>query len=321
MRVVRVVMIGLYTHIVRPFAAQQACIFRVTGRCCGTVNNRRKAAKTLAVPLVFPYQEGMWIDSHCHLNHKRLAQLGDVAAVVDNAVQNQVDGMLTVCCRIREDFDDILAIAKQFPNVWCTVGTHPHDAGQADEKSIDLNELVRLAQVDSKVVGIGESGLDYFYKHASVEDQQENFRKHIRACLETKLPLVVHSRDADDDIMRILREEAAGEALKGVMHCFSSSRKMGEEALEFGFYISFSGIVTFKTAMELQDFAKIVPLDRILVETDAPFLAPEPHRGRINESALVAHTGRFVAGLKNVSEDEMASKTKKNFFDLFDRAV
>jgi TatD DNase family protein len=263
----------------------------------------------------------MWIDSHCHLNHKRLQTLGDVAAVVDNAVQNHVDGMLTICCRIREEFDEILAIAKSFPNVWCTVGTHPHDAGQDAEKSIDLQELIKLAQSNYKVVGIGESGLDYFYKHSSIEDQQANFRKHIRACLETKQPLVVHARDADDDIMRILREEASGAGLKGVMHCFSSSRKMGEEALEFGFYISFSGIVTFKNAVELQDFAKAVPLDRILVETDAPFLAPEPYRGRVNEPALVAHTGRFVAALKNVPEEQMATYSKNNFFTLFDSAV
>lgn len=262
----------------------------------------------------------MWIDSHCHLNHKRLQTLGDVAAVVDNAVQNHVDGMLTICCRIREEFDELVGIAQSFPNVWCTVGTHPHDAGQEAEKSIDLKELIKLAQSNCKVVGIGESGLDYFYKHSSIEDQQANFRKHIRACLETNLPLVVHARDADDDIMRILREEASGAGLKGVMHCFSSSRKMGEEALDFGFYISFSGIVTFKTATELQDFAKIVPLDRVLVETDAPFLAPEPHRGRVNEPALVGHTGRFVAGLKSISEEEIANHSKENFFGLFDVA-
>lgn len=263
----------------------------------------------------------MYIDSHCHLNHNRLLHLGGPEQLVQNAAEAGVEGMLTICCRIREEMDDLLALTQQFDNVWCTVGTHPHDAGNEVEKAITQEELVTLANSDPKIVGIGESGLDYYYKNSEPEDQQESFRKHIRACIETGLPLVVHARDADEDIMRIIREEGSGTDLTGVMHCFSSGRKMGEEALDFGFYISFSGIVTFKNADELRDFAKDVPLDRILVETDAPYLAPEPHRKDINEPALVVYTARTVAEIHNIDEETLATHSKNNFFSLFKRAV
>lgn len=205
-------------------------------------------------------------------------------------------------------------------NVWCTIATHPHEASAAEEKSIAYDELVRLAKSSPKIVGIGESGLDYFYNLAMVEDQQESFRRHIRACIETDLPLIVHARDADDDIIRIIREEGAGTDLKGVMHCFTASRKMGEEALDCGFYISFSGIVTFKKSVELQAFAKDVPADRILIETDAPYLAPEPFRGKINEPALVTHTASMLSELRGINLDEFARQTSANFFTLFNKA-
>ncbi len=262
----------------------------------------------------------MWIDSHCHLIHKRLLNIGGAEAVVQNAENAGVEAMLTICCDIAHEFPEVLAVARQFENVWCTIGTHPHDAGVAEEKAISFEKLVELAKSDPNIVGIGESGLDYFYKNSPVEDQQESFRKHIRACIETGLPLIVHSRDADEDTIRIIREEGQGTNLKGVMHCFSSGRQLGEEALDFGFYISFSGIVTFKNSEELRDFARDVPMDRLLVETDAPFLAPEPHRGKINEPALMVNTGKLLAELKDVTEEEMASHTKQNFFRLFDQA-
>jgi TatD DNase family protein len=262
----------------------------------------------------------MLIDSHCHLNHKRLLNIGGPDAVVKNAVAAGVNGMLTICCHIPDDFDDVMTIVSTHDNVWCTVGVHPHDAGKDYAKAMTQEKLVDLVKSSPKIVGVGESGLDYFYKHSTPEDQQNCFRRHIRACIETGLPLVVHARDADDDIIRIIREEGAGKELKGVMHCFSSGRKMGEEALALGFYISFSGIVTFKKSEELRDFARDVPKDRILVETDAPFLAPEPDRGRINEPALVVNTARQIAQLKNISEEEMARIATDNFFRLFDRA-
>jgi TatD DNase family protein len=259
----------------------------------------------------------MYIDSHCHLNHRKLA--GTPAEIVARANAAGVEGMLTICCRIREEFDDILNIAKSYDNVWCTVGTHPHDAGKPGEMAITQEELVAMTK-HPKVIGIGESGLDYFYKNSSPEDQAASFRKHIRACIETGLPLVVHARDADDDVIRIIREEGQGTALKGVMHCFSSSPKMGFEALDLGFFISFSGIVTFGKSNELRTFAKSVPQNRILIETDAPYLAPEPHRGAVNEPALVVHTCAKVAELKGTSPQEMASISRANFFDLFHKA-
>ncbi len=263
----------------------------------------------------------MYIDSHCHLIHKRLLNIGEPAQIIKNAEDAGIEAMLTVCCDIEHEFPQVLAVAQQFSNVWCTVGTHPHDAGVEEEQAYTQEKLVALAQSDPNIVGIGESGLDYFYKNSPVEDQQESFRKHIRACIETGLPLIVHSRDADEDTIRIMREESAGTKLKGVMHCFSSSRKLGEEALDLGFYISFSGIITFKKSEDLRDFAKDVPLGKMLVETDAPFLAPEPHRGHINEPALMIHTGKSLASLHNISEEDLATHTKNNFFQLFDSAV
>lgn len=263
----------------------------------------------------------MYVDSHCHLNHDRLMNIGTPAEIVARANAAGVDGMVTICCRISDEFPSVLGIARANARTWCTIGTHPHEAGDPAEKAISQDDLVRMARSDSKIIGIGESGLDYFYKHSPVEDQQESFRKHIRACIETDLPLVVHSRDADDDTMRIIREEGTGTRLKGVMHCFSSGRAMGEDALDFGFYISFSGIVTFPKAPELRDFARDVPLDRILIETDAPYLAPEPFRGKINEPAMVVHTASVLAGIKGIDDLVMAAHTRDNFFRLFDKAT
>ena len=262
----------------------------------------------------------MWIDSHCHLNHPKIAGLGDPARLVENARAQGVEGMLTISCRIADEFPSILAVAKQFDGVWCTIGTHPHDAGKPEEKKITQAELVRQALSDPKIVGIGETGLDYFYKNSTPEDQDISFRKHIRACIESDMPMVVHARDADEDIAHTIIEEGKGTNLSGVMHCFSSGRKLAEDALEFGFYISFSGIVTFKQAHELRDIAKIVPLDRILVETDAPYLAPEPHRGKTNQPAYVPHTGKVLADVHGITVEEIARHTKDNFFRLFKRA-
>lgn len=262
----------------------------------------------------------MWIDSHCHLNHENMEAYDAPAELVARARAAGVAGMVNINCRIADEFPLILKTAQSFENVWCSIGTHPNEAGLEAEKAITLEELVRLANSDPKIVGIGESGLDYHYDYAPVEDQKTSFRKHIRACIETGLPLIVHAREADEDVMKIIREEGAGKNLTGLLHCFSSGRAMAEDALDFGFSISLSGIVTFKQATELQDIARNVPLERILVETDAPFLAPMPLRGKTNEPAYVAHTGAFVAGLKGVTPEEMAHITTENFFRLFTRA-
>ena len=261
----------------------------------------------------------MWIDSHCHLNHEKFGE-NTPEKLVETARAGGVDSMLTISCRISDEFPDILKLAKQFDNVWCSVGTHPHDAGDEKEKSVTKDDLVNLAKSDAKIIGIGESGLDYYYNNSSKDDQIASFRKHIRACIETDLPLIIHARDADEDIAKILKEEGQGTNLKGVMHCFSSGPKLAEEALNMGFYISFSGILTFKKAQELQEIAANVPLHRLLVETDAPYLAPEPYRGKTNEPAYVVHTGQKLAELHNITAENMAKQTTDNFYRLFDKA-
>ena len=263
----------------------------------------------------------MWIDSHCHLNHERLHELGSVEEIISNAKEAGVEGMLTICCRMSDEFPNVLEIAQAHENIWCSIGTHPHDAGNAAEKEITAEQIVERAASDPKIIGIGETGLDYYYDNSPREDQQASFRKHIQACIAADLPIIIHARDADEDIARIMfEEEGAGTSLKGVMHCFSSGRALAEAALDFGFYISFSGIVTFKQAEELRDIARDVPLERILVETDAPYLAPDPHRGKINQPAYVVHTGAVLAELHNISQENFAKHSKENFFSLFNKA-
>ncbi len=263
----------------------------------------------------------MWIDSHCHLNHANAGPSGTPAELVARARAAGVDGMLNISTMISGDFSTVLSTAQSFDNVWCTIGTHPHDASEAGEKAITLDQIIDTANAEDKIIGIGESGLDFFYNHSTPKDQEESFRKHIRACIATGLPLVVHARDADADIIRVIRDEGGQKAgLKGVMHCFSSGPQLAQDALEEGFYISFSGIVTFKKSIALQEIARTVPLDRVLVETDAPFLAPEPFRGKVNESAYVAHTGKYLSKLLNIDEDVIATHSKNNFFTLFNKA-
>ncbi len=263
----------------------------------------------------------MYIDSHCHLNHERNADGDSPADIIARAKEAGVEGMVNISTEIRGDFPAVLSTAQAHENVWCTVGTHPHDASIEAEKAVSLQEIIELAGSDENIIGIGESGLDYYYNHSDKEDQVASFRKHIQACIETGLPLVVHARDADEDILRIIREEGGAKAgLTGVMHCFSSTRVLAEGALEEGFYISFSGIVTFKKSNELQEIAKAIPQDKLLIETDAPFLAPEPLRGKINEPAYVSHTGRFLSNLLNLDEETLITISKNNFFSLFKKA-
>lgn len=262
-----------------------------------------------------------YIDSHCHLNSRNIEKIGDPDALVARANAAGVAGMVTICCRMSEEPPVLKAIADRNKNVWLTVGTHPHDASNAAEKVFTTDQIVEMARSHPKIVGIGECGLDYFYHHSTPEDQAEGFRRHIRACIETGLPIVVHARDADQDVIRILKEEGAGvKNLTGVMHCFSSSAWMAEEALAFGFYLSFSGIVTFKNADALRDIAKNTPKDKFLIETDAPYLAPEPFRKNTNEPALVVNTATVLGDLHNMTRDEIGTLTANNFFNLFTRA-
>ncbi|MCW5745013.1 MAG: TatD family hydrolase [Alphaproteobacteria bacterium] len=260
----------------------------------------------------------MLVDSHCHLDFPELAAEED--AVVAHARDAGVGAMLTIGTRL-DSFAQVRAIAERHANIWCSVGVHPHEAREEGQRAPD--RLVALAQ-HPKVIGIGETGLDYFYEHSPRAAQAESFRAHIAAARASGLPLIVHTRDADDDTADILRTEMRAGAFSGLIHCFSSGRAMAEAALELGLSISISGIVTFKAAEALRDIVRDVPLDRLLVETDAPYLAPVPRRGKRNEPAFVTHTAAKVAELKGVSMAELERVTTDNFFRLFakaDRAV
>ncbi len=257
----------------------------------------------------------MFVDSHCHLDFPDFIE--DRDAVLARARNAGVDWMLTIGTRLTQ-FDGVMAIAEAHENVFCSVGIHPHEA--AREPEISADHLVRMAARHPKIVGFGESGLDYFYDHSPRENQRRCFRTHIGASREAGLPLIVHTRDADEDTLQILREETAAGAFPGLIHCFSTSRALAFGALDLGFYISISGIVTFNRAEELRDIVKDLPLDRLLVETDAPYLAPVPRRGKTNEPAYTAYTAAKVAELKGISIEELGRITTENFFRLFGKA-
>jgi TatD DNase family protein len=256
----------------------------------------------------------MLVDHHCHLDFPQLA--AEREAVIRRAKAAGVGVIVTISTRIRR-FDEILAITESDPDVYCSVGTHPHQAHE--ELDLGVEEIVRLAE-HPKVVAIGEAGLDYYYQHSTPEAQAEGFRRHIVAARATGLPLEIHSRDADADTARILSEEHAKGAFPAILHCFTGGRELARAAVALGLYVSFSGVVSFKKSDELRAIAREVPLDRLLVETDAPFLAPEPHRGRTNEPAYVVHTAAAVAKARGVTAEEVAAATTENFFRLFTKA-
>tara|TARA_R100000005_G_scaffold96551_2_gene84465 strand:+ start:3764 stop:4549 length:786 start_codon:yes stop_codon:yes gene_type:complete len=256
----------------------------------------------------------MLVDSHCHLNFEQLSsQLDDVVA---RARAAGVGHMLTIGTKLRE-FTAVRTIAEGYDDIHCSVGVHPHEA-ESENDEVSTAKLIELA-AHPKVVGIGETGLDYFYEHAPRELQKKSFRQHIAAARETGLPLIVHTRDADQDTIDILQDEYGQGPFTGVIHCFSSGWEVAEKSMEIGFFISISGIVTFKAAEELRDHVRKIPLDRLLVETDSPYLAPVPKRGKTNEPAFVAHTAAQVAALKGVDTDRLASITTDNFFKLFNK--
>ena len=257
----------------------------------------------------------MLVDSHCHLDY--LAKDGDLEAIVERARAAGVARMLTISTKLSE-FDGVRAIAERYDDVFCSVGVHPHEAAEEGQASPD--RLVALA-AHPKVVGIGETGLDYYYEHSPRAAQQESFRAHIRAARETGLPLIVHSRDADEDTVSLLREAHAEAPFTGVIHCFTAGAALAEAALELGLYISIAGVVTFKKADALRETVSRVPLERLLVETDAPYLAPVPMRGKRNEPAFVAHTAERLAALKGVSPEALAQATSENFGRLFDKVT
>jgi TatD DNase family protein len=256
-------------------------------------------------------REAMFTDSHCHLNYKGLVE--DQQGVLARARAAGVEAMLNISTR-ESEWDDVVAVAEREPDVWASVGIHPHEADAHPD--VQTATLVARAK-HPRVVGIGESGLDFYYDHSDRERQRASFRAHLAAARETGLPVIVHTRDAEADTAAILAEEMGKGAFAGVIHCFTASAAFARKALDLGLYISLSGIVTFKNAKDLQDTAKAIPLDRLLIETDSPFLAPVPHRGRPCEPAFVADTARFLADLLALPTQSLASRTSANFRTLF----
>lgn len=256
----------------------------------------------------------MLVDSHCHLDYFNDEEIRDI---LGRAAEAGVGEMVTIGVRMSQAAD-VKSISERFPGVWATVGVHPQNVGESPLP--DVAEILAAAD-HPRVVGIGESGLDYFYDKAPREVQHEGFRRHIRAARQTGLPLVVHARDADQDIEDILRQERADGAFSFVLHCFSSGRRLAEEAIGMGGYVSFSGMLTFPKSQEIRDIARDMPKDRILVETDSPYLAPVPFRGKRNEPSYVRHTARVLAGLHDMDEEAMAALTTANFRRLFSKAA
>jgi TatD DNase family protein len=256
----------------------------------------------------------MLVDSHCHLNFPDFKD--DMEALITRAREAGVGVMQTICTEM-EEFDEVLAIAEAHAGIYCSIGVHPNESG---EKRAATKDDILACAAHPKVIGIGETGLDYHYDTSSHEAQQKSFRIHIEAARVSRLPLIVHTRDADEDTVNILAEEMKNGAFKGLIHCFTSSKYLAEKCVEMGFYISLSGIISFKNAQDIRDTVTGLPLERLLVETDAPFLAPLPFRGKRNEPSYVAHTNRKLAEIKGISEEQCAQATTENFFTLFDKA-
>lgn len=254
----------------------------------------------------------MLVDTHCHLDFADFDAERD--ELVDRAHASGVMQMVTISTRVRK-LDRLLALTERYPSVFCSVGTHPNNAG--DELDVTADELVQLAEANDKVVAIGEAGLDYFYDTQKPEDQQTGLRRHIEAARRTRLPLVIHSRSADDDMAAILTEETGKGAFPFILHCFSSGQGLADTGVALGGYVSFSGILTFPKSTELRDIAATVPMDRLLVETDAPYLAPKRWRGKRNEPSYVVNTAEVLAEVKGVSYDEIARITTENAFRCF----
>lgn len=252
----------------------------------------------------------MFVDSHCHLDFPDLVR--DREAVLALMRANAVNYALTISTTLTT-FPAVREIAETYPNIWCSAGVHPDE--QIDDHEVTVDELVRMLD-HSKVVAVGETGLDYYRLPEPLDWQRERFRRHIRAARESGKPLIIHTRNASADTLRIMEEERANEA-GGVMHCFTETRDVAEAAMAMDFYISFSGIVTFKSAKELQEVARVLPLDRMLIETDSPFLAPAPHRGKSNQPGYVRHVAEFIAQLRGESVETIAAATTANFFRLF----
>lgn len=253
----------------------------------------------------------MLVDTHCHLDFPDYGT--EIDMVIARAKNEGVGIMQTISTHISR-FDNIKRIAENYTDIYCSVGIHPHHV--EEEKKVTPQEIIDHTN-HPKVIGIGETGLDYYYENSPRELQRESFINHIEASRKTGIPVIIHTRDAENDTINIIHDEMDKGSFKGLIHCFTGTIELAKKALDYGLYISISGIVTFKKASSLQDIVKQLPLDRLLIETDAPFLAPEPYRGKRNEPAYIKYTAEFIANLKNISVQEVADQTTNNFFDLF----
>lgn len=256
----------------------------------------------------------MLIDSHCHLEFDEFE--ADLMQALMRAKKVGVELIQTICTKM-SGFHKVIQVANKADFLYCSVGVHPHEV---EREGLFSGEMISSLCSHSKVIGVGETGLDYHYPNSNAKLQQRSFVEHIRAAQLTGLPLIVHTRDAEMDTVEILKEQMCNAPFKAVIHCFTSSERMAIECLNLGFYISFSGIITFKNAKPLQDIFKLIPLNRVLLETDAPYLAPTPYRGKRNEPAFIKNIAEYLASLREVSVDEIANITTKNFFNLFDKA-
>jgi len=257
----------------------------------------------------------MLIDSHCHLNFPDFS--ADLDDVVADARSQGVKILQTICTEI-EEFEQVLQIAEKYENIYCSVGVHPNNCEKSQRA--DLQYLLEKAS-NIKVIGIGETGLDYHYQDSQISIQQESFRIHIEAARISGLPIIIHTRDADEDTINILEQEMKKGAFKGLIHCFTSSEYLAQKSIEMGLYISLSGILTFKTAQNIRDTVKNLPIERLLIETDSPYLAPLPHRGKRNQPAYVKYVNQRLAEIKDLSEEQVANITSENFFRLFDKVA
>lgn len=255
----------------------------------------------------------MLVDSHCHLDFPDFDE--DRDAVLERARAAGVETIVSISTRVAR-FPQLRALVERYPQVYCSVGTHPHNA--AEEPDVTVEELVRLA-ADPKVVAIGEAGLDYHYDNSPREAQRTSFLRHIAAARETRLPLVIHARDADQEMGDILEAESGQGAFPAILHCFSSGRDLAQRGVALGLYVSFSGILTFRRSDALRDIASDIPIDRLLVESDAPYLAPTPHRGRRNEPGYVAETAKVLADVKGIPVEALAKATTDNFYRIFSK--
>ncbi len=257
----------------------------------------------------------MIIDTHCHLDFPDFKnELNDI---VHRAKNSGVSGMVTISTNLSR-VPLLFDITSKYNNVWCTVGVHPHEA--ESHLNTEINDLVDLAQSNKKVIGIGETGLDYYYENSPLKAQQKLFRAHISASSLTGLPLIIHTRNAEEDTIKILKEEWEKSPFTGLIHCFTASEEFANEALDLGLYISISGIITFKNSEKLRETVKKIPLERILLETDSPYLAPVPNRGKRNEPSFVVNTANELSKLYDINIDALSKKTTQNFFNLFTKA-